>query len=148
MNVISVLIAFSIFTAVFSCYCATTNRNEAQNSKTKWRRPSEHPHLHFVDQKQLHELNQSQQHPVLFRLHGFNTDVWRHDPSPKHMGITVEEFEKCLPWIPYGDRILISSSDGFSPPLMKRLKDLHTKRDLFLVNEDPNSGDSFQRREA
>jgi len=148
MNVIAVLIAFSIFTAVFSCYCAATNKNEAQNSRTNLRKPSERPHLHFVDHKQMDELNQSRQHPVLFRLQSSNADVSRHDTSPKHMGITVEEFEQCLPWIPYGNRILISSSDGFSPPLMKRLKHLHTKRDLFLVNEDPSSSESFQRREA
>jgi hypothetical protein len=64
------------------------------------------------------------------------------------MGITLEEFEKCLPWIPYGSRILISNPGGFSPLLLKRLRHLHTKRDLFLVNEDQSGGESFQRREA
>ncbi len=148
MNIAGVLIVLSIFTAVFSCYCATTNKNEAQNLKTNWRKQSEHPRLHFVDQKQLDELNQSKQHPLLFRLQAFNADICWRDTSPKHMGITVEEFEKCLPWIPYGNRILISSSAGFDPVLLKRLRHLHTKRDLYLVNEDTGSGESSQRREA
>jgi len=148
MNVAGVLIALSIFTAVFSCYCATRNENETQNSESNWRKQSEHPHLHFVDQKQLDELSQSKQHPILFRLQGFNADICRGDTSPKHMGITFEEFEKCLPWIPYGDRILISSSAGFDQLLLRRLRHLRTQRDLFLVSEDSGSGERTQRREA
>jgi hypothetical protein len=81
MNFFGVLITFSIFTAVFSCYCATRNTNELQNSKSKLRGQPEHPHLHFVDQKQLAELDESRLHPVLFRLHGFDADLRRHDAS-------------------------------------------------------------------
>jgi len=148
MNFFGVLIAFSIFTAVFSCYCATRNTDDSQNSKATWRKLSEHPHLHFVDQKHLAELNESRLHPVLFRLYGSGGDLRRHDASPKYIGMTLEDFEKCLPWIPYGNRILISSPGGFSPLLVKRLKHLHSNREFFLVKEDSGSSQPFQRREA
>jgi hypothetical protein len=148
MNFAGVLIAFSIFAAVFSCYCAARKVDHRVNLKGKRQIQTEHPHLYFVDPKQVDQLGQSQMHPVLFRIQGPDTDPWPKDTSPKHLGITVEEFEKCLPWIPYGNRILISNTGGFSPRLMKRLKRLHTNRDLFLVNEEAACGELFQRREA
>ena len=147
MNVIGVLIAFAIFTAVFSCYCATTNKNEALNAKLRWRKQVDRPHLHFIDQKQLYELNK-QQRPILFRIEDYNADIRLHGTSEKHMGITFEEFEKCLPWIPYGNRILISNSGGFGPLLVKRLRKLQTRRELFLVSEDVGSAESSRRRQA
>jgi hypothetical protein len=54
------------------------------------------------------------------------------------VGITVEELEKCIAWIPYDSSIFVSSADGFSPALLRRLKRLRTRRELFLIKEIPD----------
>jgi hypothetical protein len=144
MNFMGILLAVSIVTALFGFYCATKNASNAKNSKAEGRGRSVGPHRHFVDQKHLSELYESEPHYVSFRLQGSQTIEERSERPPQHLGITLQELEMCIPWIPGDCRVFISSPDGFRPSLLKQLKALHTKRDLFLIESLPQDLSSIR----
>jgi hypothetical protein len=129
------LVGISICTAVFGAYCAT-KRVSFSNSVRVWNRgSSESPRLHFVTRRDFASLAKSTHDQVVFHLQSSQSIRDHANSSHLGLGITFEELEKCIVWIPYDSSIFVSSADGFSLSLLRKLKKLRTKREIFLIRE-------------
>lgn len=137
MSFMGILLALAIVTALCGSYRATSATN-AKDSKLTTKDRSESPHLHFVDRKQLAQLYKSEPNHVTFRLQEPQAVKERDEQSPQHLGITFQDLEKCIPWIPGNSTVVICNPDGFSPSVLKQLRGLHTRRELFLLESLPN----------
>jgi hypothetical protein len=138
MNFVGILLALSILIALFGSYGATKNTKNTEDFRAKGKDRFQSPRLHFVDRKQFANLYESEPHHVLFRLQDSQTGRQNDETSPQRVGITLQELEKCIPWVPGDSRVFICSPDGFGPSLLKQLKALRTQRDLFLIDNLPN----------
>jgi hypothetical protein len=144
MNFAEILIGISVCTAIFGTYCATRvvafpNWNSGG---------SESPRLHFVTRREFASLAKSTHDQVLFQLQSSQLKQKHAKSSLQGIGITVEELAKCIAWIPGDSSIFVSSTDGFSPSLLRKLKRLRTRRDLFLIRELPENLGSIEKVEA
>ena len=148
INFMGILLALAILTALCGSYCATKSASNAKDSRAEGRDRSVSPYLHFVERKQLAELYKSEPNHVMFRLQGPQLAKERGEQSPQHLGITLQELEKCIPWVPGNSTVFICSPDGFSPSLLNQLRGLHTQRELFLVESLPNDLRSIRMMEA
>lgn len=144
MNFVGILLAFSIVIALFGSYVATKNTKNTKDFRAKGKDRFQSPRLRFVDRKQFADLYESEAHHVLFQLQDSQTGRENGETLPPRVGITLQELEKCIPWVPGDSRIFICSPDGFSPSLLKQLKVLHTQRDLFLIDNLPNDLNSIR----
>jgi len=136
MNFLGILVAVSIVTAIFGSYCATRNANDTKGFEMDARDRSKAPRLHFVERRQFADLYESNQ--VLFRLQDSQAIKEKGETSPQRLGITLQELDKCIPWIPADSKIFICGPDGFGPSLLKQLGALNTERDLFLIEDLPH----------
>ncbi len=144
MNFTEILIGISVCTAIFGSYCATRRAvfpNWISGS-------SESPRLHFVTRREFASLAKSTHDQVLFQLQSSQLIQKHAKSSLRGVGITVEELEKCIAWIPGDSSIFVSSPDGFSPSLLRKLKRLRTRRELFLIRELPENSGSIEKVEA
>lgn len=131
MNFTEILIAISVCTAIFGTYCATR-----RVAFPDWNRgSSESPRLHFVTRREFSSLSTSTHDQVHFQLQSSQSTRNHSNGSHWTIGISVEELQKCIAWIPGDSSIFVSSPDGFSPALLRKLKRLRTKRELFLIRE-------------
>jgi len=106
-------------------------------------RTSPSPNVHIIDDSQLAHIIAAEPHHLLFRLQSSGANGREDGPIHPRLGITLQELEKCLPWIP-GEtkvvieipgetKVVIESGEGFDPALLEKLRTFHVKRDLFLV---------------
>jgi len=144
MNFTEILIAISVCTAILGTYCATRRVAFPNWNSGK----SESPRLHFVTRREFASLANSTHDQVLFQLQSSQLIQKHAKSSLQGVGITVEELEKCIAWIPGGSSIFVSSTDGFSPSLLRKLKRLQTGRELFLIRELPENLGSIEKVEA
>jgi len=138
MNFLGILLALSIVTAIFGSYCATRNTNNTRGFKIDGTDRPKTPHLHFVNRKQFADLYKSQSHQVLFQLQDSQATKEKGKISPQRLGITLQELEKCIPWIPGDSKVFICGPNGFAPSMLKQLGALNTDRDLFLIEDLPH----------
>jgi hypothetical protein len=148
MSFIKILIRISACIAIVCTYRAIKKGVFPSIFKASDTGGTESPDLHFVTRREFashakstHDLVLSHlQSSQLIRNHA-NSSLWR-------AGITVEELEKCIAWIPYNSSILVSSTDGFSPKRLRNLKGLQTRRGIFFISEAPDNLGSTERAEA
>jgi hypothetical protein len=108
----------------------------------------ESPRLHFVTRREFASLAKSTHDQVLFQLESSQLIQKHAKSSLQGVGITVEELEKCIAWIPGDSSIFVSSPDGFSPSLLRKLKRLRTRRELFLIRELSDNLGAIEKAEA
>ena len=144
MNFTEILMGISVCTAIFGTYCAT--RRVAFSNWNRGR--SESPRLHFVTRREFSSLSKSTHDQVHFQLQSSQSTRKLSNSSHWTIGISVEELEKCIAWIPGDSSIFVSSPDGFSPSLLRKLKRLRTRRELFLITELPENLGSIEKVEA
>ena len=144
MNFTEILIGISVCTAIFGTYCAT-RRVAFPNWNSG---SSESPRLHFVTRREFASIAKSTHDQVHFHLQSSQSKRNYSNSSHWTIGITVEEFEKCIAWIPCDSSIFVSSADGFSPSLLRKLKKLPTRREIFLIRELPNTLGATKTAEA
>ena len=130
------LLALALVTALYGCYCASRNRRNGRSLRTDGMGRSMGPNLHFVDRRQLAEMYELESHHVLFQIQGSQKEA--AELLPGHLGITRNELEKCIPWIPGASRVFLSSPGGFDPSVLKRLRALHSRRDIYLIERQSN----------
>jgi hypothetical protein len=127
MNLTSVFSTLAIFAVLYLAYRASKRRRGQDVPRDLAGGQSASPSLHMIDETQFASLIANEPHHVLFHVHPPDTG------SIHSMGITVQELEKCLPWVPGETKVVIVSKDGFAPSLLADLRGLHIRRDLFLV---------------
>jgi hypothetical protein len=133
MNIIGILVALSIFAAVFGAYCATANSASAKELQSWHYNSAAKPHIHFVGREEKVNLSGFEPHHILFSLQSDQTVTGQAELSPQHLGIAIQELERYIAWIPTDCRIFVCCRDGYTPQLLKQLKKLHTARDLYLI---------------
>lgn len=101
-------------------------------------------HIHLVRQEDLAALYQRQLHHVFLRIQAIANDVGESNPATDHLGITVVEVAKCLPWIPANSIVVLACFGGWSPLLRLKLTNLHSDRELFLLDDAPAFSSSHQ----
>jgi hypothetical protein len=144
MNFTEMLIGISVCTAIFGTYCATR-----RVAFPNWNRGhSESPRFHFVTRREFASLAKSTHDQVLFQIQSSQLIPKHAKSSLQVVGITVEELEKCIAWIPGDSSIFVSSTDGFSPSLLRKLKRLRTRRELFLIRELSDNLGAIEKAEA
>ena len=144
MNFTEILIGISVCTAIFGTYCATR-----RVAFPNWNGgSSESPRLHFVTRREFSSLSKSTHDQVHFQLESSQSIRNHSNSSHWTIGISVEELEKCIAWIPGDSSIFVSSPDGFSPSLLRKLKRLRTRRELFLIRELSDNLGSIEQAEA
>jgi hypothetical protein len=148
MNVIGILVALSIFTAIFGTYRAVTTASSSSGSQPWNRSKPKSPRLHFVTKEVNISSHASEPHHLVFHLQGIGPSTDRTKNSPKTLGLSLSELEKCIPWIPMDSAIFISSGGGFAPTMLKRIKDLETSRDLYLIDANASKASSTVAVEA
>ena len=128
MSFTEILVGVSACTAIFGSYCATRRVAYPNNDRASRADRSESPRIHFVTRKEFSRVAKSTHDQVHFYLQ--SSQLTRNHSNSSHwtIGITVEEFEKCIAWIPYDSSIFVSSADGFSPALLRKLKRIRTRR--------------------
>lgn len=122
MHVIGILIELSIFTAIFGTYRATTSASSSFDSQSWNRSKPRSSRLHFVSKEVNISSRASDPRHLLFHLQGVGPSVERMKDSPKTLGISLGELEKCIPWIPMDSAIFISSGEGFAPTMLNRIR--------------------------
>jgi hypothetical protein len=137
MNVIGILVALSILTAIFGTYRAATNARNSSDSRSWGQTKPKSPRLHFVSKEVNISSHASEPHHILFQLQAIGSSNDRPKDAP---GLSLSELEKCIPWIPMDSAIFLSSGEGFAPAMLNRIKSLETTRDLYLI--DANSSEA------
>lgn len=139
MNAIDVLGALSIFTVLFCTYHAARNTGCETDLQRLDRAKSRSPRLHFLSAG--HGVGPYLLEPqhVLFHLQVNGATKRASRDAPKALGVSLVELERCLPWIPRGSKIFISSAEGFSPTVIDRIKRINTARDLYLIDSQHGS---------
>jgi hypothetical protein len=127
MSLTGILLTLVIVAMCYGIFRAMRIRRAEVPAQSLGQRVSEHPSLHLLDEAQFEKLLASEPHHVLFHLQPIDR------PSDESMGISVQELEKCLPWVPGETKVVIVSKAGFGPLLLDRLSSLPIKRDLFLA---------------
>ena len=123
-QILGMLAIVAVCYGLFHAIMAPKKDDQTQNSGQP---RSEHPSLHLLDETQFERLMASESHRVLFHLQPSER------PTDESMGISVQELEKCLPWVPGETKVVIVSKAGFGPTVLDRLRRFDIKRDLFLV---------------
>jgi hypothetical protein len=131
MIFISVLWSLSIFVAVFCLYWSVKSVGNATGVNALLKERFARPRLHFVDGEELQRTYKREPHHVYFHLQ--SEAAADGNGRESQVGITVKELEECIRWIPLDTKIYIACPDGFRPPLLRRIRRLRTKRELFLV---------------
>ena len=129
MSLTGILLLFAIAAMSYGAFCAIKARKDHDQAGGSGHRTSLHPKLHLLDETQYRALMAEKHGHVLFHLQP--TDR----PSSESIGISVQELEKCLPWVPGKTNVVILTKGGFGPTVLDRLREFHTKRDLFLVEK-------------
>jgi hypothetical protein len=94
--------------------------------------------VYFIDAEQYLNMRRETPHATSFSLQDPEGPP-RHLGKKSHPGITLQEFGRCLPWIPCDDRIFLIAEGGFSSNLLNQVKHLDTSRTLYLVRDIPGS---------
>jgi hypothetical protein len=132
MDVGSILVTIGLITAIFGCYCATRRVFTPKGVNPWVDLPSRSPKLHLMPGNHLDAGYCEDANHILFRLERANSTS-QHRVQAPHVGISIEELEACIPWIPQDKKVFICCPDGFEAPLLKRLSRIETSRDLYLV---------------
>jgi hypothetical protein len=148
MSFTEILVAISICAAIFGVYCATRRVAFSNNDRARIAGSSGSPRFHFVTRREFADLAKSTHDQVHFHLRSAHFVEKHAKSSFWSAGISVEELERCIAWIPYDSSIFVSSADGFSPALLRSLKRLRTRRELFLIRELPDNLSSIEQAEA
>ncbi len=148
MNFIGILVALSIFTAVFGTYRAVTTASSSSDSQSWNRSRPRSPRLHFVSKEVNISSHASEPNHIVFHLQGIGPSDDRAKDSPKTLGLSLGELEKCIPWIPMDSAIFISSGEGFAPTMLNRIRSLETTRDLYLIDANASKARSTVAVEA
>jgi len=137
VNFGAILVAFAICTAVFCCYCATRRVITPRSSKGWVETQSRSPKLHLIPGTHLDAGYSSDSDHILFRLEQSGSIAERASQAPV-IGMSIEELERCIPWLPQDKKIFICCPDGFEPSLLKRLSRIDTNRNLYLIQSMSN----------
>jgi len=132
MNAVVILLFVSIFTALFGAYCAV-RKVPGFTTSLRSRGRQDHPHLHFVDGDWQQGKNATASNEVYFDIQRFPASSQVACTDTGNLGISLEEFEKCIPWIPLDNKVFIRCPSGYTSQLLSRLKRLRTTRHLYLV---------------
>jgi hypothetical protein len=127
MNYVGVLSGVSLLSLPYLVYSIGKIRKTAP-SPAPAEASSVRPVLHVIDEEQLAEIVANEPHHVLFHLQSQLSPENHPTPALQPRGITLDELERCLPWIPQDARVVIQSLVGFD-----HLQRLPTRRALFLV---------------
>jgi hypothetical protein len=158
MNFAEFMIALSICTAIFGCYCATRKRNLAIPAKAFAGSRHDLPNIHMLLPGELDAWRKSEPHHHFFRIQDFRAqDVGLRempgDPMQeikireagiretgpwKDKGISIGELERCIPWIPRDEKIVVCCPEDTGNSLLQRLKEMHTNRVIYLVDSCPS----------
>jgi hypothetical protein len=149
MNFAEFMIALSICTAIFGCYCATRKRNLANPAKAFAGSRDDLPNIHMLMPGELDAWRKSEPHHHFFRIQDFRSQNVRLPNTPadtmqgpklretgpwKDKGISVEELERCILWIPRDEKIVVCCPEDTGNSLLTRLKEMHTNREIYLVD--------------
>jgi hypothetical protein len=148
MNVIGILVALSIFTAIFGTYCAITTASSSSDSQSWKQSKPKSPRLHFVSKEVNISSHALEPNHIVFHLQGIELPNDQAKDSPKTLGLSLSELEKCIPWVPMDSAIFISSGEGFAPTVLNRIKSLETTRDLYLIDANASKARSTVAVEA
>ena len=133
MSYTGVLLALSIIAVLYGSCRLGSGRIGVHLSHAWGERNLTGPTLRFIDETHVAMLIAREHHHVLFHLQSSQRDKGECGSNSHPLGITLDELEKCVPWVPGETDIVISSEDGFGTPLLSRLRSLPSRRDLFLV---------------
>jgi hypothetical protein len=145
VNFGAILVAFAICTAVFGCYCAT---RRVIGTKARAETPSRSPKLNLLPGTHFDGGYCPESNHLLFRLERPGS-VTTSNGQGQHIGMSIEELEKCIPWIPQDKKVFICCPDGFEPSLLNRLSRIDTNRDLYLIqsmSSGTSSSDAIRRQ--
>lgn len=134
MSIIGILVMLSIFTAIFGTYRATTNAGSSLEFNPWNRSRVKSPRLHFLTKEANISSRRAEPRHIVFHLQGIVRFEDISGSSRKDFGISLNELEKCIPWVPMDHAIFIDCAEGFTPTVLKRLKSLNTTRDLYLID--------------
>jgi hypothetical protein len=148
MGFIGILAALALLTAIFGTYRATKNAGSTSDSRSWDRSRRNTPRLHFVRQEQTIGPHGGNPHHIVFELQDSQSSGEEVKNSPKMHGISMNELEKCIPWVPLDNTIFIGCSGGFSPSAINHLKNLDTTRDLYLIDPCISQASSKELVEA
>src|SRR5271170_6310602 len=113
MSFTEILVAIAVCTAIFGSYCVTRRVVFPNNDRARDTSSSGSPRLHFVTRREFARLAKSTHDQVHFHLRSSHLVEKHAKSSFWSVGITVEELENCIAWIPYDSSIFVSSADGF-----------------------------------
>jgi protein-tyrosine phosphatase len=133
MNFADVMIVVSICTAIFGCYCATRKRSRHDPSKSPVPQPSEVSKIRRLMPGELEAWCKLEPHHRLIRVRDAQGDVRQNTAPWKDKGISVEELERCIPWIPRDEKIVVCCAGGSGESTFTRLDRLRVDRDIYLV---------------
>jgi hypothetical protein len=138
MNFADVMIVVSICTAIFGCYCATRRRSLHGPSSTSVPRasvppPNELSKIRRLMPGELDAWRKMEPHHRLFRVRDAQADVRQNTAPWKDKGISVEELERCIPWIPRDEKIVVCCAGGSGESTFTRLGRMRVDRDIYLV---------------
>ena len=133
MNFAEVMIAVSICTAIFGCYCATRKRSQQDSSPASVPRPNESSKIRRLMPGELDAWRKLEPHHRLFRVRDTQGDLQQSTAPWKDKGISVEELERCIPWIPRDEKIVVCCAGGSGESTLTRLGRMRVDRDIYLV---------------
>jgi hypothetical protein len=133
MSITGILLAVAVIAVLYGFNRLGCGRIGVHLSHVGDERNLAGPSLRLIEEARAATLLASERHHVLFHLQSSHKDQEERGSNSHPLGISLDELEKCVPWVTGETNIVISSEDGFGASVLARLRSLHTKRELFLV---------------
>jgi hypothetical protein len=120
-------------TALLGYYCAAKQNLKSTSAKDLVATSTRSPKFHLTPGNHLDAGYNPELNHLLFRLDRSHKVV-KAELRATDKGISIEELERCIPWIPQDTRVFICCPDRFQASLLKRLSSIETSRDLYLLS--------------